>query len=199
MGCSTHNVPSWSNVAMRSSGGTNCGLDGSVVVRMNCRIALFAAPSFHDGRGSVSASAGASTPTLPAAAARSTAEKWRRFNSIMTSRDGGPSCGEAARASHSSTNRLVAFTDYLHELVDIHQRYWIGRVLQIRKYVVRRSAWKALDVRKIDDGFVKLDHRHGDQRKNPAIIVAGITSGRRGWRSRAHTASFHSARGDPCC
>jgi hypothetical protein len=27
--------------------------------------------------------------------------------------------------------RLVAFADYLHELVDIHQRYRIGRVLQI--------------------------------------------------------------------
>jgi hypothetical protein len=34
---------------------------------MNCRIALFAGPSFHEGRGSLSASAGAPTPTLAAA------------------------------------------------------------------------------------------------------------------------------------
>ena len=27
IGCSTQSVPSWSKVAMRSSGGTNCGLD----------------------------------------------------------------------------------------------------------------------------------------------------------------------------
>ena len=31
IGCSTHNVPSWSKVAMRSAGGTNCGPAASVV------------------------------------------------------------------------------------------------------------------------------------------------------------------------
>src|SRR5271155_1667846 len=103
MGCSTHNVPSWSNVEMRSSGGTNRGLGGSVGGWMKCWIELFAAPSYQDRSGSVSASAGASTPRLPAAAARSTVEKWRRFNSIMTSRDGGPSYGETAHASYSRT------------------------------------------------------------------------------------------------
>ena len=53
MGCSTHNVPSWSKVAMGCTGGTNFGLDLSVVVCTNAMIACLAAPSFHDGRGSV--------------------------------------------------------------------------------------------------------------------------------------------------
>src|SRR5215469_5150173 len=54
-GCSTHKVPSWSKVAMRSSGGANFGLDWSVVAWTNSFIADFAAPSFHDGSGSVCA------------------------------------------------------------------------------------------------------------------------------------------------
>src|SRR5262252_6710255 len=49
MGCSTHNVPSWSNVAMRASGGTNLGLAVLVVACTKAMIACFAAPSFHDG------------------------------------------------------------------------------------------------------------------------------------------------------
>ena len=52
MGCSTHVVPSWSKVAMRSSGGTNFGLALSVVVFTKSRIACFAGPSFHEGKGS---------------------------------------------------------------------------------------------------------------------------------------------------
>src|SRR5262245_6345754 len=40
---------------MRSSGGTNFGLALSVVACTNSTIAFFAAPSFHEGRGSVSA------------------------------------------------------------------------------------------------------------------------------------------------
>src|SRR5271170_8164287 len=52
MGCSTQSVPSWSKVAMRSSGGTNFGLAGSVVTRTKSRIACFAGPSFHEANGS---------------------------------------------------------------------------------------------------------------------------------------------------
>src|SRR5271169_2792559 len=59
MGCSTHSVPSWSNSAIRSSFGTNFGLDLSVVACTKSRIAFFAAPSFQDGSGS---SAAADTP-----------------------------------------------------------------------------------------------------------------------------------------
>src|SRR5271156_2715223 len=59
MGCSTHSVPSWSNSAIRSSFGTNFGLDLSVVAWTKSRIAFFQAPSFHEGSGS---SAAADTP-----------------------------------------------------------------------------------------------------------------------------------------
>src|SRR5262245_14458598 len=57
IGCSTHVVPSWSKVAMRASGATNCGLLFSVVVFTNSTIAFLAAPSFQDGSGSVWADA----------------------------------------------------------------------------------------------------------------------------------------------
>jgi len=46
-GGSTQRVPSWSNSAMRSSGGTKSLLDGSVAARTKSRIACFAGPSFH--------------------------------------------------------------------------------------------------------------------------------------------------------
>ena len=52
IGCSTQSVPSWSKVAMRSSGGTKSGLDLSVVAFTKSTIACLAAPSFHDGSGS---------------------------------------------------------------------------------------------------------------------------------------------------
>src|SRR5208283_2254673 len=55
MGRSTHVVPSWSKVAMRSSVATNFGLLLSVVVLTKSRIACFAGPSFHDGKGSAAA------------------------------------------------------------------------------------------------------------------------------------------------
>src|SRR5215467_12910424 len=53
MGCSTHSVPSWSKVAMRSAGGTNCGLPCVVVTSTNLTMASLAAPSFQEGSGSV--------------------------------------------------------------------------------------------------------------------------------------------------
>ena len=43
IGCSTHSVPSWSKVAMRSAGGTNCGLALSVVAFTKPTIACLAA------------------------------------------------------------------------------------------------------------------------------------------------------------
>jgi hypothetical protein len=52
-GCSTHSVPSWSKVAMRSSGGTNFELPGVVVACTKATMACLDAPSFHDGSGSV--------------------------------------------------------------------------------------------------------------------------------------------------
>src|SRR5262249_26272936 len=51
--CSTHRVPSWSNVAIRSSGGTNFGLPWVAVVCTNSTIAFLAASSFQEGSGSV--------------------------------------------------------------------------------------------------------------------------------------------------
>jgi hypothetical protein len=51
-GCSTQSVPSWSNVAIRSGTGTNLGLPGVVVDLTNSTMALFAALSCQDGRGS---------------------------------------------------------------------------------------------------------------------------------------------------
>jgi hypothetical protein len=55
MGCSTHNVPSWSKVAIRASGDTKFGLDESVVALTKSTIACFAGPSFHKGSGSSAA------------------------------------------------------------------------------------------------------------------------------------------------
>src|SRR5664279_4554127 len=52
MGCSTQVVPSWSKVAMRSSGATNFGVLLSVVVFTKSRMACLAGPSFQEGNGS---------------------------------------------------------------------------------------------------------------------------------------------------
>ena len=53
MGCETQVVPSWSKVAMRASGGTNCGLVLSVVVLTSAMMACLAGPSAQEGSGSV--------------------------------------------------------------------------------------------------------------------------------------------------
>src|SRR5690242_18221795 len=53
---------------MRSSGGTNLGLDGSVVACTNLRIACLAGPSFQDGKGSVCAATGIAASKLNVAA-----------------------------------------------------------------------------------------------------------------------------------
>ena len=65
IGCSVHSVPSLSNVAMRSAGGTKPGLPGCVVSVTNRTIAALVAPAFHDGSGSAGGS--------PAHPARTTA------------------------------------------------------------------------------------------------------------------------------
>src|SRR5271154_1642416 len=51
MGCSTHSVPSWSNTAIRSCGGTKLEVERSVVTRTKSRIACFAGPSFQAASG----------------------------------------------------------------------------------------------------------------------------------------------------
>jgi hypothetical protein len=70
-GYSVHSVPSWSNVAMRSSSATNALLDCSVVARTKSKIACFAGPSFHEASGlaAVWVCAAANCPTVTAVAA----------------------------------------------------------------------------------------------------------------------------------
>ncbi len=52
IGCSAHNVPSLSKVAMRSAGGTNSGEPLFVTFATNWMMDCLAFPSFHDGSGS---------------------------------------------------------------------------------------------------------------------------------------------------
>ena len=61
IGCSTHSVPSLSNTAMRSGSGTKSGEPSLVTFSTKATMAAFGAVSFHDGRGSVWARAGATT------------------------------------------------------------------------------------------------------------------------------------------
>ena len=53
MGCSHQSVPSLSNTAMRSEGGTKSGEPSFVTFATKARMAFFGAVSFHDGSGSV--------------------------------------------------------------------------------------------------------------------------------------------------
>src|SRR5271157_6087401 len=64
MGCETQVVPSWSNVAIRSSGATNFGLLLSVVALTKSRIACFAGPLFQEGKGSAAALVAAGWPAV---------------------------------------------------------------------------------------------------------------------------------------
>ena len=52
-GFSSHSVPSLSNVAMRSAGGTKSGPPAVVTFVTKSRMALLAAPSFQEVSGSV--------------------------------------------------------------------------------------------------------------------------------------------------
>ena len=97
---------------------------------------------------------------------------------------------ETARVFHDQTKQLVRCAYDLHELVDIHQRQRVVRILQIRIHIIRCSAGEALDVREIHDGFVKLPDRHRYQRNSPAIVIAGIAA-RRSGRRRVLTAPLN--------
>ena len=68
MGFSGHSVPSLSNTAMRSATGTTSGEPGVVTFVTYSMIALFALPSFHEGRGSA-----ARAPPAESATSRNTA------------------------------------------------------------------------------------------------------------------------------
>ena len=56
IGCSAQSVPSLSNVAMRSAGGTKSGEPSFVTFATKSTMAFFGLPSFHDGSGSACAS-----------------------------------------------------------------------------------------------------------------------------------------------
>ena len=71
---------------------------------------------------------------------------------------------------------LVAAADDKDGLLEIHQRHRVIRMLKIRIHVIRRSAGETFDVRKIHDGFVKLQYHRREQRNNPAIVIAGVTA-----------------------
>src|SRR5688572_5805534 len=58
-GCSAHNVPSLSKVAMRSAAGIKSGEPSVVVFVTKAMIDSFSAPSFQDGKGSAGTAAGA--------------------------------------------------------------------------------------------------------------------------------------------
>src|SRR5277367_6799224 len=83
---------------------------------------------------------------------------------------------------------LVGCSDGLHEALDIHQRQGVPRMLKVGNHIVRRSAGKAFDVRKIHDGLVKLLEWYIDQRQSPAIVIAGVAAWRRRRHARAHGA-----------
>jgi hypothetical protein len=76
IGCSTHVVPSWSNVTMRACGATYFGSALSVVARTNSRIARLAGPSFQEGSGSVWACGAPATSSSAQSASTGT---WRWF------------------------------------------------------------------------------------------------------------------------
>ena len=71
IGCSTHSVPSLSNVAIRSCGGTKSGLPSVVTFFTNARIACFEGPSFQDGSGSSAAALEACATTASGCHAQS--------------------------------------------------------------------------------------------------------------------------------
>ena len=52
IGCSAQSVPSLSNVAMRSAGGTKSGEPSFVTFATNAMMDCLVFPSFHEGRGS---------------------------------------------------------------------------------------------------------------------------------------------------
>src|SRR5271165_350942 len=71
---------------------------------------------------------------------------------------------------------LVRAADGIDGLLEIHQRHRVIGMLKIRIHIIRRSTGGTFDVRKIDDGFVKLQYHWREQRNNPTIVIAGITA-----------------------
>ena len=71
---------------------------------------------------------------------------------------------------------LVAGADDKDGPLEIHQWHRVIRMLKIRIHIIRRSAGETFDVRKIHDGFVKLQYHRREQRNNPTIVIAGVTA-----------------------
>src|SRR6266481_6924900 len=108
MGCSTHNVPSLSKVAMRCGTGTKSGEPSRVTAATKFRIDCFAAPSVHDG--SVAADA--------AVCARN-----------ETGSSGPDKTGSAAKVERR-TRRLIpeeGRVDFMFGLPDRQMWTWMGQ------------------------------------------------------------------------
>src|SRR5215510_14996494 len=138
MGCSTHRVPSWSKVAMRSAGGTNFGLPCVVVASTNLTIACLAAPSFQEGSGSVWARTWV-PKAGPATTASANTRRCRAFH-FMTFSSGWSGLGRSGRPPHEdarpfrSVAGLVARVAALVlELVHHLAQVVAGRGLQRRE------------------------------------------------------------------
>src|SRR5262245_35965290 len=114
MGCSTHSVPSWSNVAMRSAGGTNFGLPCEVVACTNSTIALFAAPSFQEESGSPAGCATALPERRVEIAATAMAARARRVRSCCMK--GVRSCVRFSVVRRRQAFELVQALHGLHRL-----------------------------------------------------------------------------------
>src|SRR5215510_3062661 len=76
IGCSTQGVPSSSQAAMRSPGGTNCRLPFVAVALTNSVMAFLAGPSLQEGKGSAERCAVAQ-PTHSVAVAVTSASDFR--------------------------------------------------------------------------------------------------------------------------
>src|SRR5208282_3940139 len=88
----------------------------------------------------------------------------------------GKSAFSSARKGLLTFLELVRAADGIDGLLEIHQRHRVIRMLKIRIHIIRRSTGETFDVRKIHDGFVKLQYHRREQRNNPTIVIAGITA-----------------------
>src|SRR4029453_11034150 len=119
---------------MRASGGTNFGLDWSVVACTNSRMAFFAGPSFHEGSASVCAWACAprTSNTVKVTNRANTNTEGMRFIGVSTLVE--PMQERAARMGrphHPRASRLLArvrlcVLELLHDLIQVVAR----RILQ---------------------------------------------------------------------
>src|SRR6184192_478241 len=167
IGCSTQSVPSWSKVAMRSAGGTNCGLAVSVVTLTKFMIADLAAPPFHEGNGSWARAMVEVNATTPISAAT------RRFclyvvfiifvlfpNESFSLVKSRAASRETARVFHNRTDGLVGSAADARRLGRVHCRHRVCRILKIRHQVGRGAAGEAFDAWILHDRLVEIDeHR----------------------------------------